>query len=590
MKKRNLPFKVAAAFLILSFAGADAQDFKSIIQNHLSAKNTFMKSELKNFEIINQDFSKSMNSDVVKIQQSYQGIPVHNAVGTALIKDLKINFFDDSFAKGYTAATHASDAVSSKSVFANMAKVLGLKDSKTYQIIGIKDADLDVPFVKTRLVYFQTENNDLRLCHEFIFEEKGTSNYWDILADAKTGEILSKENLTLSCTFNHDAYHHGYSVHLPEGFDNEFTHQDKTSESFAVAPLDARYRVFALPLESPNHGSRSLVVNPWFTDASPEGWHTIPGGTFIGNFTTTRGNNVMAYDDRAKFNEPGSYADGGAGRIFDFPFVLNDTEGNLNAATTNLFYVNNKIHDIFYRLGFTETARNFQAWNFGKGGEQNDYIQAEAQDGSGTNNANFVTPPDGTRPRMQMYLFNPPLVERLFYNSPPQAVGRVVPTYVSTTFGPVLTSTGVTADVSISPVLDGCSPLPAGSLTGKIGLIARGTCDFHSKVEAVQNAGAVAAIIYNLPTSGPTGGMGGTNPNITIPSVLIESSEGTYLKGLLESSTNVNITLKYDAASQKMRDASFDNGIIVHEYGHGISTRLVGSLNSSTNKEQMGEG
>ncbi|MGZ5210661.1 MAG: T9SS-dependent M36 family metallopeptidase [Kaistella sp.] len=590
MKKRNLPFKVAAAFLILSFAGADAQDFKSIIQNHLSAKNTFMKSELKNFEIINQDFSKSMNSDVVKIQQSYQGIPVHNAVGTALIKDLKINFFDDSFAKGYTAATHASDAVSSKSVFANMAKVLGLKDSKTYQIIGIKDADLDVPFVKTRLVYFQTENNDLRLCHEFIFEEKGTSNYWDILADAKTGEILSKENLTLSCTFNHDAYHHGYSVHIPEGFDNAFTHQDKTSELFAVAPLDARYRVFALPLESPNHGSRSLVVNPWFTDASPEGWHTIPGGTFIGNFTTTRGNNVMAYDDRAKFNEPGSYADGGAGRIFDFPFVLNDTEGNLNAATTNLFYVNNKIHDIFYRLGFTETARNFQAWNFGKGGEQNDYIQAEAQDGSGTNNANFVTPPDGTRPRMQMYLFNPPLLERLFYNSPPQAVGRVVPTYVSTTFGPVLTSTGVTADVSISPVLDGCSPLPAGSLTGKIGLIARGTCDFHSKVEAVQNAGAVAAIIYNLPTSGPTGGMGGTNPNITIPSVLIESSEGTYLKGLLESSTIVNITLKYDAASQKMRDASFDNGIIVHEYGHGISTRLVGSLNSSTNKEQMGEG
>lgn len=590
MKKRNLPFKVATAFLLLSFAGADAQDFKSIIQNHLSAKNIFTKSELKNFEVINQDFSISMNSDVVKIQQSYLGIPVHNAVGTALIKDLKVNFFDDSFAKNYKNATQPSDAASSKSVFANIAKVLGLKDSKTYQIIGIKDADLDVPFVKTRLVYFQTENNDLRLCHEFIFEEKGTSNYWDILADAKTGEILSKENLTVSCTFNHDAYHHGYSVHTPEGFDNEFTPQDKTSELFAVAPLDARYRVFALPLESPNHGSRSLVVNPWLTDASPEGWHTIPSGTFTGNFTTTRGNNVMAYDDKAKFNEPGFYADGGTGRNFDFPFVLNDTAGNLNAATTNLFYVNNKIHDIFYRLGFTETSRNFQAWNFGKGGEQNDYVQAEAQDGSGTNNANFATPPDGTRPRMQMYLFNPPVVERLFYNSPSQAVGRVVGTYVSTTFGPTLTSTGVTADVAISPVLDGCSPLPAGSLTGKIGLIARGTCDFQAKVEAVQNAGAVAAIIYNLPTSVATNGMGGTNPNITIPSVLIESSEGTYLKGLLESSTNVNITLKYDAASQKMRDASFDNGIIVHEYGHGISTRLVGSLNSSTNKEQMGEG
>jgi len=33
-------------------------------------------------------------------------------------------------------------------------------------------------------------------------------------------------------------------------------------------------------------------------------------------------------------------------------------------------------------------------------------VQADAQDGSGTNNANFYTPPDGSPGRMQMYLFN----------------------------------------------------------------------------------------------------------------------------------------------------------------------------------------
>ena len=31
---------------------------------------------------------------------------------------------------------------------------------------------------------------------------------------------------------------------------------------------------------------------------------------------------------------------------------------------------------------------------------------ADAQDGSGTNNANFATPADGGNPRMQMYLFD----------------------------------------------------------------------------------------------------------------------------------------------------------------------------------------
>src|SRR5690606_14419922 len=381
-----------------------------------------------------------------------------------------------------------------------------------------------------------------------------------------------------------------YSAHTPEGFTNDFTQSGKIAEASALAPLDASYRVFPLPVESPSHGGRALVSNPWFADASPEGWHTIPGGTYAGVFTTTRGNNVMAYDDKNSMNTAGAYAEGGAGRVFDFPFVLNDTPGNLNAATTNLFYINNKIHDIFYRLGFTETARNFQAWNFGKGGNQNDYVQAESQDGGGTNNANFSTPGDGSRPRMQMYLWEPSVIERVFYNSPPEAVGREVENYISTTFGPALDATGVTADVKLSPVLDACTALPAESLTGRIGLIERGTCDFVVKVKNAQNAGAVAAIIYSLPTSTPTAGMAGVDATITIPSVLIENSEGVYMKGLLQASAPVNITLKYDPLMQKTRDGSFDNGIVIHEYGHGISTRLVGQLSSSINKEQMGEG
>ena len=36
----------------------------------------------------------------------------------------------------------------------------------------------------------------------------------------------------------------------------------------------------------------------------------------------------------------------------------------------------------------------------------NDPLNAEAQDGGALNNANFATPPDGERPRMQMYLWN----------------------------------------------------------------------------------------------------------------------------------------------------------------------------------------
>lgn len=588
MKNRNLPLKIAAVCLMFSFGSADAQDFKSIIQQQISATNTFLKPGLNNFEIINQDYSKSMNADIVKVQQSYDGIPVYNAVATAMIKDQKVNYINDNFATNFVNVASRSAARTSKSVFGNVAATLNLKDSN-YQLINTTDTDLDVPFAKTRLTYFLTEQNELRLCHQFVFEEIGTSNYWDILADASSGEILSKLNLTVSCSFEHNAYEHDYSAHIPEGFANDFS--SKSTEIGALAPSNASYEVFALPVESPNHGGRSIVTNPWFPDASPEGWHSILGGTYAGNYTNTRGNNVMAYEDIDGSNlTAGAFAEGGANRVFHFPFTVNNTSGNLNAATTNLFYVNNKIHDIFYRVGFTETARNFQAFNFGKGGMQDDYVMAEAQDGGGTNNANFSTPGDGSRPRMQMYLWSSGPTERVFYNSPPEAVGRVVLNYVSTTFGPTLDATGVTADVKLSPVLDACIALPTSSLAGQIGLIERGTCDFVTKVKNAQNAGAVAAIIYSLPNSTPTAGMAGTDATITIPSVLIENSEGVYMKSLLAAPKIVNITLKYDPTQQKSRDGSFDNGIIVHEYGHGISTRLVGQLSSTFNKEQMGEG
>ena len=59
-----------------------------------------------------------------------------------------------------------------------------------------------------------------------------------------------------------------------------------------------------------------------------------------------------------------------------------------------------------YRHGFVEAAGNFQNNNFTNGGAGNDAVNAEAQDGGGTNNANFATPSDGSSGRMQMYLWS----------------------------------------------------------------------------------------------------------------------------------------------------------------------------------------
>ncbi|MBP9663212.1 MAG: M36 family metallopeptidase, partial [Pyrinomonadaceae bacterium] len=82
-------------------------------------------------------------------------------------------------------------------------------------------------------------------------------------------------------------------------------------------------------------------------------------------------------------------------------------------AVTQMFYLMNLYHDELYKRGFNEPARNFQHLNFaGAGGVANDRVSSEGQDSSGTNNANFSTPADGSRGRMQMYLWTGPTPDR----------------------------------------------------------------------------------------------------------------------------------------------------------------------------------
>jgi extracellular elastinolytic metalloproteinase len=138
-----------------------------------------------------------------------------------------------------------------------------------------------------------------------------------------------------------------------------------------------QYRVYPRPVESPNHTTplppsdgRTLVVNPANALASPFGWHDTNGAAGAES-TLTTGNNVDAYTDVDANNTADANSRPSGGTALNFDFALNLAQAPSTyrpGAVTNLFYLNNIIHDVQYQYGFDEAAGNFQVNNYGRGG------------------------------------------------------------------------------------------------------------------------------------------------------------------------------------------------------------------------------
>lgn len=84
--------------------------------------------------------------------------------------------------------------------------------------------------------------------------------------------------------------------------------------------------------------------------------------------------------------------------------MLDEAKKYVNATVMQLFHTSNLVHDLYYQYGFDEVLGNFQQHNFGCGGEENDAVIVNAQDGSRYNNASFMTLPDGQNGHCRMYV------------------------------------------------------------------------------------------------------------------------------------------------------------------------------------------
>jgi hypothetical protein len=176
---------------------------------------------------------------------------------------------------------------------------------------------------------------------------------------------------------------------------------------------------------------------------------------------------------------------------------------------------------------------------------------------------------------MQMYL----------WNSNPQGlvtVGAANTGAYPSAFGAALTATGVNGPLRVAAPADGCAAFTS-PMSGAIAIVDRGTCDFTVKVLNAQNAGAKGVVIANN-LAGGAFGPGGSNRKVKIPSGMVTQADGVTLKNLAGGTA----VLKANPDALKI-DGDLDSDIVFHEYGHGLTWRMIGSM-SGRYAGAIGEG
>jgi hypothetical protein len=388
-----------------------------------------------------------------------------------------------------------------------------------------------------------------------------------LIADA-TGEVVSDVDL-----IDHDAF--VYRVYA-----------DTTGNR---RPLDGPLQSFAPHPTGVPDGSRpslipsSLVVMDAFNGPFDK-W--LPD-----NATTTAGNNAEAFADldaNAVFNTGDVRPEVKSGRVLNYSYDHTAeplaTLDQSKAAVVNAFFVVNWMHDWWYDSGFTEATHNGQLDNLGRGGVANDRLLIQAQAGARTglrDNADMLTPADGSQPRMRMFLWTSGIAVSVASPTGPMRSNRFLngPHTFDVT-GDLVLGVDITA-----PTDDGCQRLT--NVTGKIALVNfSGLCSTATQVDNAKAAGAIGLLLIDSTFDEP--GLFGGSATANLPGLTTDVAGGNALRAALAAGP-VTFTL-HSAVSGPERDGDFDNGVVAHEWGHYMHHRLSNCVSGPCNGMSEGWG
>lgn len=346
------------------------------------------------------------NLSWVTLEQRLNGIPVFRGeLRAAVTPDGQVATIASELAAGLDPALSGAPTMPPEHAIQIAAQNIGVRLAAAPPLIerssdGLKHRFTSGPFaddITADLVIFPLSLTEAVLAWRVLLWQDIVAYY--VIIDDVSGQVLWRKNIT-----NDQSQTATYEVYASDS-PGPLSPSNATPGSSIQGPAAPRTQ-FTFVSELPTFDNLG-----WISDGS--------------NVTT--GNNVDAGLDIDGTNgiDPTGRATGvctgPSPSCRNFIFTYNPPPGGSDPPTgadyrsgiaTDLFFWSNRHHDQLYSLGFTESARNFQNDNFGRGGLGGDLVRAEAQDSSGTNNANFSTPSDGSLPRMQMYIFTGPTPDR----------------------------------------------------------------------------------------------------------------------------------------------------------------------------------
>jgi len=367
-------------------------------------ENKFSPDDLSELIVTDQYISKKSGIEHFYLKQALKGIEVNSSNSSIhFTKENTVLVAHYKLISNYKSNIDRTEPVlSAIEAIEEVAKQLGLESPKNIEVVekeqglnkkGVyKGGGISAENIPFKLVYQPQKDGSIVLAWDLIISEIKEDNLWHFQIDASTGKLLGQTSLVDNCKHNND----NADGHSCEYSSNYNKRNNNNLNAGLLAP--SSYEVFNLPLESPDEGLRTIVINPADATASPDGWHLL-------NNTTTFGNNVDAFIPNEIGTADDYRPDGGANLQFiNYPIDLSMNPALYqDAGVTNAFYIANKVHDILFHYGFDEVSGNFQEVNYTSLGEDSDNVRINVQNDVKCN-ASFSTQPDGTNGTMRLYV------------------------------------------------------------------------------------------------------------------------------------------------------------------------------------------